>query len=361
MTDLARFDWNRLTANWEAWWRGELRRPMVHVRIEAPPGAVDAYPLHYMSMYDFSVPAEEILAVQEEYLKRCTYLADSYPSCWLNFGPGVLAAMIGGEGHNGENTVWFTPGRWENCDAAGIRPAFDPASPWFRRIEELCRAADRLWNGKIHLGCTDLGGALDVISSLLPGERLLYALYDSPDEIKRLTREIHTAWFEAFRRINALLPANRGYSAWDGMFSGKPFYMLQCDFCYMISPEMFAEFVLPELAESCRRLDRSFYHLDGKGELPHLPQLLSIPELGGIQWVPGAGETPYYEWIDVYRAVAGAGKRIWINIDGDFDSAARLIDAVGRPELFVVRGGIGPEREPELRDFLRRYSVPASE
>ena len=133
MTDLARFDWNRLTANWEAWWRGELRRPMVHVRIEAPPGAVDAYPLHYMSMYDFSVPAEEILAVQEEYLKRCTYLADSYPSCWLNFGPGVLAAMIGGEGHNGENTVWFTPGRWENCDAAGIRPAFDPASPWFRR------------------------------------------------------------------------------------------------------------------------------------------------------------------------------------------------------------------------------------
>ena len=28
MTDLARFDWNRLTANWEAWWRGELRRPM---------------------------------------------------------------------------------------------------------------------------------------------------------------------------------------------------------------------------------------------------------------------------------------------------------------------------------------------
>ena len=93
------------------------------------------------------------------------------------------------------------------------------------------------------------------------------------------------------------------------MFSGKPFYMLQCDFCYMISPEMFAEFVLPELAESCRRLDRSFYHLDGKGELPHLPQLLSIPELGGIQWVPGAGETPYYEWIDVYRAVADAGKR----------------------------------------------------
>jgi len=145
------------------------------------------------------------------------------------------------------------------------------------------------------------------------------------------------------------------------MFSGKPFYMLQCDFCYMITLEKFPEFGLPDHAESCRRLDRSFYHLDGKGELPPLPQLLSIPELGGIQWVPGAGETPYYEWIDVYRAVADAGKRIWINIDGDFDSAARLIDAVGRPELFVVRGGIGPEREPELRDFLRRYSVPASE
>ena len=57
-------------------------------------------------------------------------------------------------------------------------------------------------------------------------------------------------------------------------------------------PEMFERFVLPDLAACCDRLDHAFYHLDGKGELPHLDLLLSIDGLRGIQWIPGAGQPP---------------------------------------------------------------------
>ena len=52
----------------------------------------------------------------------------------------------------------------------------------------------------------------------------------------------------------------------------------------------------PELAASCRRLKNAFYHLDGLGQLPHLKSLLSIPELKGIQWVPGDGQPDVTEW-----------------------------------------------------------------
>ena len=44
--------------------------------------------------------------------------------------------------------------------------------------------------------------------------------------------------------------------------------MLQCDFSYMISPNMFKRFVVPDLTACCDHLDYGFYHLDGKGELP---------------------------------------------------------------------------------------------
>ena len=123
----------------------------------------------------------------------------------------------------------------------------------------------------------------------------------------------------------------------------------------MISPEMFGEFVLPELRQSCKRLERSFYHLDGKGELPHLPQLLEIEELDGIQWVPGAGNGTPLDWLDVYRMIAAADKKMWVGFDGDFDRLARLIEAVGRPELFEIHGSVPETREAELRAFIESF------
>ncbi len=347
------FDWKKLCSEWERWHRGESRSPMFNISVIPPAGSVK-HPHAYLSMYDFSIPATEILDEIEAYLERCVYLGGAYPSVWLNFGPGVLAAMVGGEGHNGMETVWFTPGKWSGMTPDRIHPRLDRNSPWFRRIEEFLLAG-RERQGRFHIGCTDLGGALDVVYSLVPGENLLYALYDSPEEIKRLSGEIHEAWFEAFDYFSGLLPENHGFSAWDGTFSVRPYYMLQCDFCYMISPEMFGEFVLPELRQSCRRLERCFYHLDGKGELPHLPQLLGIEELDGIQWVPGAGNGTPLDWLDVYRAIAAAGKKMWVSFEGDFDVIARLIEAVGRPELFEIHGSVAATREAELRDFIDSF------
>ena len=350
MAGLDDFAWKKLCSCWERWHRGESREPMFNIAVTPPAGSVKC-PHHYLSMYDFSIPAAEIFDEIEAYAAQCAYPGGAYPSVWLNFGPGVLAAMVGGEGHNGMDTVWFTPGKWSGMTPDRIHPRLDRSSPWFRRVEEFLLAA-RERNGRLHIGCTDLGGTLDVVNSLVPGEELLYALYDSPEEIRRLSGEIHEAWFETFNYFGGIIPENHGFSTWDGTLSALPYYMLQCDFCYMISPEMFGEFVLPELRQSCKRLGRSFYHLDGKGELPHLPQLLEIEELGGVQWVPGAGGGTPLEWLDVYRAIAAANKKMWISLDGDFDGIARLIEAVGRPELFVIRGSVPAERETELRDFI---------
>lgn len=356
MTNLNTFDWTRCSHQWDAWWNGESDSPMFNIRILPEPGSA-VPPKGYLSMYDFSIPPEQILKEEEAWLSAFSYPEGSYPSFWLNFGPGVLAAMLGGEGHNGMDTVWFTPGRWEGVPLEQMHFQLDRQSPWFQRIESICREADRLLKGRIHVGITDFGGALDILSTFLPGEALLFALYDAPDEVKRLTMEIHDAWFEAFDYFHSLLPANHGWSAWDGIFSSKPYYMLQCDFSYMISPEMFAEFVMPELSACCKRLERSFYHLDGKGELPHLPQLLAEERLGGIQWVPGAGNLPFTAWEEVYRTIADGGKKIWLAPGGDFDGASRIMDATGHPELFVLCDAVPPEREKELLRFKERYGA----
>ena len=84
--------------------------------------------------------------------------------------------------------------------------------------------------------------------------------------------------------------------------------MLQSDFSYMISPQMFERFVLPDVAACCAALDHGFYHLDGKGQIPHLDMLLSLERLRGIQWIPGDGQPPPEQWLPLLKRIRDAGK-----------------------------------------------------
>jgi hypothetical protein len=40
--------------------------------------------------------------------------------------------------------------------------------------------------------------------------------------------------------------------------------------------------------------------------------VLSIPELDGVQWIPGDGKPTCAHWPEVYRKIAAAGKKIQI-------------------------------------------------
>jgi len=224
------------------------------------------------------------------------------------------------------------------------------------------QAGDRRFGGLVQIGMTDLGGNLDVLSSFRPGERLLLDLYDAPDAVERLIWQTHEQWWEAFAALHAALPRTRGYTAWTPIFSEEPYYMLQCDFCYMISPTMFDRFVKPELAASCRRLKNAFYHLDGPGQLPHLDSLLEIPELKGVQWVPGAGQPDITHWPEVYRKIARAGKRIQISSGQSsrhLEALDVLADQLGSAKNIIMIAGAPACDRSRVVKCLERYGVPA--
>ena len=105
---------------------------------------------------------------------------------------------------------------------------------------------------------------------------------------------------------------------------------------------------MPHLQEECRNLDWSIYHWDGPGQIPHLDLLLDIPELTGIQWVPGAGKpgTGSPKWFDLYRRIQARGKRPGAAGHGQGGRAAGGRDARspgpadrGRAYQHAARGG----------------------
>ncbi len=354
--------WAKVKDDARRWWAGDLGRPLIQVRLKGrPPGRPEpSVPNHdFASFYPLDMPAEQIVD-RWDYDLACTmFLGDAFPHVFPNLGPGVIAAFLGAELVNGDDTVWFHP----KGDVALSELDFEPDrnSTWYQRCLDLIRAAVERWKGSVQCGLTDLGGNLDVVSTFRPAEKLLYDLYDAPDQVKRLTWRAHELWWRCWEEFSSLTDGvNPGYSTWAGILSEEPHYMLQCDFAYMISPEMFDEFVKPELEASADKLVNAFYHLDGRGQLAHLDSLLEIDSIKGIQWVPGAGAPDVLHWPDVYREVTAAGKKIHIAsnmCDHPFEVLDVLNEQLGRIDHVVYHLDAEIKHLAEAEQMLRKHHV----
>ncbi|NLY01817.1 MAG: hypothetical protein GXY83_37505 [Rhodopirellula sp.] len=352
--------WDRLRETYRLWWAGELERPIIPVELAGrDPGRPmpDVPRLTQATCHRLDIPADAIVDRIDYDLSTLHFLGDAYPRVNFDaFGPVVIAAMLGARLENSSGQVWFLP---ETKRPIGeIHFQFDPGNVWFQRIRDICLAGLRRWQGRALIGMPDLGGNLDILAVFRPGEQLLLDLYDHPQEVKRLLDEAHACWHRVVEEINGILqPLNPGYSDWSGIFTERPSYMLQCDFSYMIGPEMFDRFAAPEIAATCARLPYSFYHLDGVDALVHLGSVLAIDALDGVQWVPGAGQLGCAHWPEVYRRIHAAGKKIQV-VDGDLgglDAVIRQIGTARGVHQFLIQAPA--EESHSIRDQLKAYGI----
>lgn len=349
--------WDEIKTDSDEWWRGKFSRPIMQVRLHnasptRKPAKVPYY--SFQSFYDLSVTAADIIDAADYELSRMRFMGDAFPHFFVNFGPGVIAAFLGCLLKNGGDTVWFIHERQDAIEH--LKFNYDKENIWFGRIKDIMAAAVERWQGNVQVGMTDLGGNLDILASFRPNEGLLFDLYDHPDKVKCLTQDAHELWWKYFDELNAILqPANPGYTSWCPIFSVSPHYMLQCDFSYMIGPDMFDEFVRPELAASCKRLSNVFYHLDGNGQLAHLDSLLEIPNLKGIQWVPGAGAATLDCWPQVYRKIHQAGKLIHIYGD-DLDVLDKIAEQIGSANGIIFTVDVDISQQAKTEALLEKWN-----
>ncbi|MGI5958182.1 MAG: hypothetical protein ACOX60_02050 [Massiliimalia sp.] len=349
--------WNKVRKNYTQWWDGTLKRPLMKMTVRnayQPSRPEPKAPLLCQAVCDqFQYSPEELIDRWDYELEQYEFLGDAFPFINFDFfGPGVLAAFCGAKLDNSSGGVWFFP--TEKKDISQIHIHYDPENIWARRIKDLYRAGNQRWQGQVLMGMTDLGGILDVIASFRESENLLLDLYDAPEEVLRLCRETQQAWMDAYNDLNSVLqPVNPGYSDWSGIYSKDPSYVIQSDFSYMIGTEMFDEFALPFLKESCDTLTNTIYHLDGQGELKHLDHLLEIPSLNAVQWVWGDGSPTGKHWVDVYQKIAASGKGIHL-IGGDQEDFDTVLSQVkGRFYMYTEAKDCDQGKQ-----ILDKYGIP---
>jgi len=306
-------DWEEAMRRFEAWWEGEIL-DRVCIQVTAPRAGAKPRSLPVPARLEERwTNIEYVLDVAEERMRTTFYGGEAFPLYWPNLGPDVFAAYLGAELIFAEGTSWAKPLIEDWATAPPLR--FDRENRWWKLTLQMTEAALERALGRYFVGLTDLHGGLDALAALRGQQNLCLDLIERPDKVKEAMAFLTPLWFTIYEEPHRLIQRKlRGSSTWIGLWSPGKMYPVSCDFICLISPSMGREFVLPDIVAEIEWLDHSIYHLDGPGALPHLDALLEIPQLGGIQWVPGAGSPPTREWVPLLKRIQAAGKNLHLGV-----------------------------------------------
>ena len=273
------------------------------------------------------------------------YGLDAINSCFVNFGPGVHAALLGAPYIIQAGSVWFDMDppikNWDRIPDL----ITDTGHELYKAILAQTRALCATSKNRYAVSYTDIGGQYDVLFSLR-GEELLSDFIEYPDIIKAAEERLDDEFIKFFNSLTDIIaPSGCGYSGWIPVVSDVPWYPLQCDMSVMISAKMFGEFVLPSLDKVSSAIGRAIYHLDGPEEIRHLDMLLSLKHVHAIQWVPlptmkyrntGSYVQDFADEmsLDVYRRSLAAGKKV-VLLGVRAEQVQPIFDAVGCDGVFI--------------------------
>lgn len=338
-------DWEEMKARQLAWWRREeVDRPMLSM---TPPRT---HPLPH----DPAPPAEDgralrldfegVLARQEALFAERAFLAESFPYVAPDLGPGSVGTFLGTEPIFDLNTVWYKP-CFANLQEATIR--LDEHNPWWQWTLRSAQQAIARAQGRYLVAMPDLIENLDTLAALVGTRTVLFGLKDCPQEIHRLQRELLPVWDEIFERLYQIISPRRDGNAFIafGIWGDGKTAKLQCDISAMLSPAMFAEFVVPYMAQQARSLDYVLYHLDGPGALQHLDQLCAADWIDAIQWMPGAGAPGGADpcWDFIYHKILDAGKGIMAHMHAA--EVREFVSRFGRRGVYISVDDVASEEE----------------
>lgn len=339
-------DWAALRRAWNMWWEGTLERPLVmyeHLdpgwsrEIQMKKGLSELPSLSNLSFtgqFGLDTPVDQVIQYYQDQLDHIVYYGDAFPKLWVNYGPGLVAAFLGADFQIQSDTIWLSPPQsengisWEEIPLIEISLTFNAQHPLWQRVCELTKAAEDQFGESICVGITDLGGNLDILASLIGSTRLAMEMLDNPDEVARLCEEIRQVWLDCYDQLKGFINIEtRGSTCWAAVWAPERYYMFQSDFAYMISPEMFKRFVVPDLKMCAETIPYAFYHLDGKGQIRHVDQLLALDGLRGIQWIPGDGAPPPEEWLSLLEKIIAGDKRCQLYVSAE--GARRIVNELG--------------------------------
>jgi hypothetical protein len=304
-------DYEDARRHWEAFWNGDmLDRPCTRVLASKDGMTLPPHPPGLRHPEDDLASA---IRAWDNWASCVYFGGDAVPFFMPNFGPDIYAAFLGADLQfaKSEGTSWAKPMVTE-WTSRGLHLE-NPQGYWWDEALRFARLIREMGEGKFGAAVWDLHSNLDALSALRGPQDLCTDILDCPDDVEAAMTTVRRSFAPIYDGLYYASGMDKtGSSSWLPYYCEGKFGMVQCDFVCLISPEQARRFLYPALEEEVGFLDRCCYHLDGPGALVHLDDILSIERIDSVQWVPGEGNPPVIEWMDLLKRIQAAGKSLYI-------------------------------------------------
>jgi hypothetical protein len=319
-------DFEEVKQRWNAFWSNEvLDRPMVCAMAPKTDGVmpVNTFETLYWNLCNGKYEAQ--LARIDQWIEKTLFMGDLIPHVTPDHGPDQFGAWMGSElkfSPDNTTTNWAEPvlKDWDSFLPVSLKED----NPVWQSVLKYSAMLKERGKGKYIVGMADLHSHMDAFSALRHPDKLCIDLYDEPELVHEGLVQARAMYQPIYEKLHAAggMSKETGTIGWLPLWCEGKTAAVQCDFSVFISNDMWREFVLPGVEEEVAYLDRCFYHLDGKQQLIHLDDLLALPNLDGIQWVPGAGQPEMFLpcWRDVLKKILAAGKKVIVYGDMDLNA-----------------------------------------
>jgi hypothetical protein len=258
---------------------------------------------------------EHQLDVFERSIAGQVFLGETFPVFWPNLGPNAYSAFYAGRLDFAEVTSWYEP-VIEDLEDISMLEADPFASVYFRKLDELTRAALERCGDRYLVGYTDIHPSLDCAAAWRGLSNLCLDLATDPGKVEPLLEKSVADFHRVFDHFDALLKSHGQLSVtWMALPCRGKLHVPSCDVAAMMSPAYFARFSLPLLKRELTGMTHCIYHVDGKGVAQHLDYILGLPEIQAIQWVQGLGkDAPIMQWVPLLKRIQQTGKSIAVDL-----------------------------------------------
>ena len=287
---------------------------------------------------------------------------DALPIAQVDFGPGILPALLGRSFQLAEDTIWFDQDASFDADAL-----FQLQLDLDAHIGQSYRAFTELLltqaEGRYLVALTDFGSTLDSLAALYQREELLADIAIEPNRVRRQLELVSKWWIEAVTQNMGLIRRYQSHiSTWVPLANQHNWYTLLSELSAMISIESFEQLSLPSLQDEAAAFEQVLYNLDGDTNARHLPAVARVANLHAIDWSPTrryVSPTETYkeytspEAIKVCRQVQEHAKLVINGIPAwQVDSLMRQISHDG---LFLIVDCANPIEAEEFCTQARRW------
>lgn len=355
-------EWPAARQRFEAFWECELIDrcccAVIGPRSDVPRPELPTPPRDYYELVLRWLDPEYNLGQMVQRLEATWFGGEAYPATTMCLGASVMAAFYGARVEYRPETVWYHPviddlavADWEI--ALEKSPLYEETINATRHYVQECRE-------RYLVGLPELGSATDDLSLLCGMQQLVLDMIDAPEETHAAIEALVQTWSEVHTRLYQIaLPCNDGGCCipWMQTWAPGPHYQMSCDFCAILSPDLFRQYIVPELQAYMRVNEYSVYHLDGPDALKHLDTLLELPELRAIQWTPGDGQPGGGKelWYPYYRRIQEAGKRL-VLVGVDPTDVERLLAGISSRGLMFTTYVTSDEAGHALMEGITRWT-----